>query len=541
MDEKEFMRLRDELNALKKINSEKLGDLKVNNEQKKEESIVKSETKLEEKEENTSKKDSILKELPEMEKFINSEETYKTEKLNENTDVENQKEKDKNGQDTKKESNKSKSKSELAAKKKKLGFKLALISMLLLPALQVLFVIGCNTKYLIRMPFFVIICILIVLLLVTLIYGINIFVKNRSANKRRLKKWLRNVLCIFIGLYVIGCIVFIILLYGPNERFRTWYITTGMQTMNHQYLVRWFYNEKQIQEIMGKNYIKESGESTNKNLINKEEPVKYNEYEKELLEHEEGEAYKIVTFEVNGAKAYIAAVFDPSKVKLEVTNKIGVIGEYVTKMMERNDAILGINAGGFVDAGNNLGESPTGITIKNKQIITNNEYGGTTSSGGIIGLTDDDVLVLLKNKTAEEAIEMGVRDAVSWGPFLIVNGVASEVSGNGGWGGGARSAIGQRKDGTILFLVVDSNAYRTTGAGMEDLVTIMQRYGAYNAANLDGGTSSVMDLPREVAMSQYGADCHDYFSQYACHINDPIDAARIHQTRYIADAWIVVE
>ena len=110
-------------------------------------------------------------------------------------------------------------------------------------------------------------------------------------------------------------------------------------------------------------------------------------------------------------------------------------------MMRKNNAILGINAGGFVDMGHNLGESPTGITIVDGVIKTNNEYGTAPSTGGIVGLTKDNVLVLLKNKTAEEALSMGVRDAVSWGPFLIVNGVSSEVYGNGGYGGGARSAI----------------------------------------------------------------------------------------------------
>ncbi len=426
-------------------------------------------------------------------------------------------------------------------KKKRRGFKLILVSLLMIPILQVLFIIGCNTNYLIRFPFFIIVVILEVLFIISLIYGFLLFKKNKLATKRRLKKWLKIILSIFFSLYIIGCVIFILLLYGPNSRFRTWYITTGMSTMNHQYLVKWFYNNNQIEEIMNNNYIEESGESTDKSLINKEEKVEYNEYEKELMEHEDGEPYKIITFEVKGATAYLAAVYDPSKVKLEVTDQIRVLGEYVTRMAQRNNAILAINGGGFVDAGNNLGESPTGITIKNKEIITNNEYGTASSTGGIVGMTDDNVLVLLKNTTAEEAIEMGVRDAVSWGPFLIVNGIASTVSGNGGWGGGARTAIGQRKDGTILFLVVDSNSYRTTGAGMEDLVQIMQRYGAYNAANMDGGTSSVMVVPRNIAMSKYGADCHDYFSNYACNINDPIDSQGIHQTRYIADAWIVVE
>lgn len=416
-----------------------------------------------------------------------------------------------------------------------------LISALLLPALQVLFIIGCNSKELLIKPVFIAVCVLNVLVLISLIIGIILFIKNRNSNKRKLRKWLKILMIIFMVFYIVGCTSFIILLYGPNEKFKTWLITTAMATMDHQYLCQWFYNEDQIDEILSKNYIIESEEDTDPELIKQQIEASYNEYEKELLIHEEGELYKIVKFEVNGADAYIAAIFDPSKVKLEVTEQVGVIGEYLTRMAQRNNAIMAINAGGFVDMGNNLGESPTGITIKNSEIITNNEYGYTTGSGGIIGLTKDNVLVLLKNKTAEEAIEMGVRDAVSWGPFLVVNGEPSVVSGNGGWGGGARSAIGQRQDGTILFLQVGSNSIRTTGAGMEDLVEIMVRYGAYNASNLDGGTSSVLALRRDIAINDWGATCHDFFTQHACAINDPIDAAGIHRTRYIADAWVVVE
>lgn len=426
------------------------------------------------------------------------------------------------------------------SKLKKVGFVLTLISALLLPGMQVLFIIGCNSKYLIRFPFFIGVCVLNVILLITLIVGLILFIKNRGANKRRLRKWLKVIMTIFMICYITGCTAFIILLYGPYGKFRTWLITTAMMTMDHQYLCKWFYNDTQINDIMSQNYIIESEEDTDPELIKQQIEASYNEYEKELLIHEEGEAYKIVKFEVNGADAYMAAIFDPSKVKLEVTEQIGVLGDYVTNMAARNNAVMAINAGGFIDGPESKGEFPSGITISDGQLITNNEYGYATESGGIIGLTNDNVLVLLK-KTAEEALAMGVRDAVSWGPFLVVNGQPSTVSGNGGWGGGARSAIGQRQDGTILFLQVGSNSYRTTGAGMEDLVEIMVRYGAYNAANLDGGTSSVLALRREEAISKWGATCHDYFSGYACAINDPINAVGSHMTRYIADAWVVLE
>lgn len=432
-------------------------------------------------------------------------------------------------------------------KRKKIGFKLMLLSLLLLPGLQVLFVIGCNSNYLIKLPILIIISILIVLLIVSLVLGLNWFIKNKEANKTRLKKWIKIVYSTFMSIYVVGCIVFVILLYGPNDKFRNWLITTAMQTMNHQYLCKWFYDEETINGILNNNYVEESGESTDTSLIEKVE-YKYrkdsyeNEYEKQILDVDDDIKYQIIKLNVNGCNGYLAAIYDPSKVKLAITQSLGSRGQYVTTMADNQKALLAINGGGFSDPGNSsAGGTPTGITIQGGQIITNGQYGTNNQGGGIIGFTNDDVLVLLKNTTAEQAINQGVRDAVSWGPFLIVNGVPSFIKGNGGWGYAARSAIGQRADGIVLLLVIDSNATRTKGADMADLTEIMQNYGAINAANLDGGTSSVMVMPKAIAQSEYNASCSDYRNETYCAINDPIDGELKHQTRPIADAWVVVE
>lgn len=435
-------------------------------------------------------------------------------------------------------------------KRKKIGFKLIILSLLLLPGLQVLFIVGCYSNYLIRFPFFVLICVLIIILLGLFILGINWFIKNREANKKRLKVWIKVLFSIFMTIYIVGCIGFVVLLYGPNEKFKTWLVTTAMQTMNHQYYCKWFYNEDAINEVINNNYVEESGESTDTSLIEQIEKPEYkykkdsyeNEYEKQILDVEDDIKYQIIELEVNGCNGYLAVIYDPSKVKLAVTKKLGTSGQYVTTMAENSNAVIAINGGGFSDPGHNgTGGTPTGITIQDGKIITNGEYGTNNQSGGIIGFTNDNVLVLLKNTTAREALTMGVRDAISWGPFLIVNGTPSFIKGNGGWGYAARTAIGQRADGIVLLLVIDSNATRTKGANMVDLTEIMQNYGAINAANLDGGTSSVMVMPKEIAQSQYNAPCADYRNDTYCAINDPIDGALKHQTRPIADAWVVVE
>ena len=151
-------------------------------------------------------------------------------------------------------------------------------------------------------------------------------------------------------------------------------------------------------------------------------------------------------------------------------------------------------------------------------------------------MTNDNVLVLMKNATGKKAIAAGVRDAVSWGPFLIVNGKKSFIKGNGGWGYAARTAIGQREDGIILLLVVDSNSTRTKGADMVDLTEIMSNYGAVNAANLDGGTSSVFVLPKKKSLKYIDSCAGDY-----CYINDPVNANLVHKTRGIATSIVVTD
>lgn len=195
-----------------------------------------------------------------------------------------------------------------------------------------------------------------------------------------------------------------------------------------------------------------------------------------------------------------------------VTANLFTSGQYVTTMAKNYEAIVAINGGRFYDPNySGDGGTPSGITISNGEVIT-----GTSSTvSKLIGFNEDNVLMLIDNCTVDMAIEYGITDAVYSTPFLIVNGTPSFISGNGGWGVAARTAIGQRADGIVLFLVVDTNEFRTSGASMTDLTEIMLNYGAINAANLDGGTSSVMALNYEM-------------------INDPIDSNLVHKSRPVA-------
>ena len=48
------------------------------------------------------------------------------------------------------------------------------------------------------------------------------------------------------------------------------------------------------------------------------------------------------------------------------------------------------------------------------------------------------------------------------------------------------------------MLVIDGRRTHSIGADMVDLTEIMMRYGAYNAANMDGGSSSSLIVEKQV-------------------------------------------
>lgn len=329
------------------------------------------------------------------------------------------------------------------------------------------------------------------------------------------------ILIILLGLFITGLGGGLFLMYGPYAGFRNWLITTAMTTMNHQYLATWFYSDEKISEVLANNRVIEPDEDSNVSLIeintdSLNNAIYKDEYDREILEREEGTLYKIIEIKENGYKGYLAAVYDPSKIRL-VTSQYSYKGEYLVDMAKREGAVLAINGGGFADSGGQgNGGTPVGIVISNGKIINRTRIGT-----GLIGFTSDNKL-FLGRVSADEAINMGIRDAVEFGPFLIVNGEVSSVVGNGGYGIHPRSVIGQRQDGIVLFLVIDGRSISSKGADMDDLISIMKRYGAINAANLDGGNSSVL-------------------VENGVILNNPIDWSNQVQTRPISNGFIVVE
>ena len=132
---------------------------------------------------------------------------------------------------------------------------------------------------------------------------------------------------------------------------------------------------------------------------------------------------------------------------------------------------------------------PTGLLMVSGEYFDNEfDYGQSVS---MCGFTQDNKLYVSDNITKSEIDQLNLRCAISFGPVLIVNG-QPRISSGTGWGVNPRTCIGQRQDGTVLFLVIDGRQTDTLGATLKNAQDILLNYGAYNAFNLDGGASTTM-------------------------------------------------
>lgn len=279
------------------------------------------------------------------------------------------------------------------------------------------------------------------------------------------------------------------LTYGPISYFRNLLVTTAMNTMTHQYLAYIFYNDEMIKDVMSKNYFVVIDENTNvDDIVIDTKPKDHydNKYDEQILERTPGNNdYKIIDLKIGNSTGYLVAIYDPSKVKTISMEQFGTIGERIITMCPREGGVVCINGGGVLDVNGKASGIPYGPVLKNGKIIWDD---GVT--GPVIGFNKDDKLVLVRSNAEDALNKHNLRDAVQFGPFLIVNGKPMRVVGDP-WGYSPRVAIAQRKDGIVLFLVADGENY-ANGATLKNMIDVLTKYGAHNAANLDGGHSTTL-------------------------------------------------
>ena len=204
------------------------------------------------------------------------------------------------------------------------------------------------------------------------------------------------------------------------------------------------------------------------------------------LVDEDGDGIIVETVKGSGYVGYMMVVLDPGRMMMGTPKKFGYAGLTVEDMVATYDCVAGVNGGGFEDPnGTGRGGIPKGMIVLDGEP----DYCVEGRAYEFVGFDDNFVLHTGKI-TPQDARDKNIQFGCSFGPVLLVNG--EEIAYTGFSGVNPRTAIGQRADGAVLLLVVDGRQAYSLGATYEDLAQIMLDYGAVNACNLDGGSSTVM-------------------------------------------------
>ena len=280
---------------------------------------------------------------------------------------------------------------------------------------------------------------------------------------------------------------------GPSPTARDLFVMSVRETSAMKWVANLYFTDEEIA------LIESGGEAgnvdeyveTDTSLINISKPAETTDgpvADEWGFVDEDGDGIIIDKVTGEGFVGYMMIVLDPSRVVLgTVPETYGYTGYTVAEMVESFDAVAGVNAGGFEDpGGSGNGSTPSTITVFEGQIYY--DYKG--AQDGFVGFDSNHVMHVGKF-TAQDIQEKDIQYGVAFGPVLVVNGEAADRSKLAS-GINPRTAIGQRSDGAVLLLVVDGRQAISIGCTWLDLVDIFLEYGAVNACNLDGGSSTLM-------------------------------------------------
>lgn len=303
-----------------------------------------------------------------------------------------------------------------------------------------------------------------------------------------MKKFLRITGKLFLWVFVTLALLaagFLVMIYmvsrGPSGQIRNLFVTSVRETSAAGFLADIFLSDQEVAAIMASNVVEAGEINTDTDLFTfTEEPGDTDE-----------ESPDIEIVDVRGAlyKGKMMIVKDPSRVKVGICDEFdkNKAGLTLLEIIDKYDAVAGVNGGRYNDDnGFGKGGQPEGIVFSEGKLV----YGELDKTYNIYGFDKNNVFICGK-MTGQEAVDKGFRDAVTFGPALVVNGKAVSTTGTGG-GLNPRTAIGQRADGAVLLLVIEGRQTSSLGATYLDLIEIMLDFGAVNAANLDGGMSSSM-------------------------------------------------
>ena len=306
------------------------------------------------------------------------------------------------------------------------------------------------------------------------------------------------------------------------QKWRNIWIETAMTTDQHKWLAQSFFPDWLIKDVMSRQVDIKDMSITEEFDPNKDlfggiiDPTVLVEGEPDsrgniVYSNNIEEGIVILKVEDTNYKGKLIIVDDPSRVILSTTDYKGSRGEFICDYLEKENAVVGVNASGFIDTGGvSLGGQVSGMCVSQGEY-----WGSYKSKYTLLGFDTDDRMVVGGTDNWEE---YNIRDGMQYRPSLILNG-EKVVSDSAGWGLQPRTTMGQCANGVVLILVMDGRQVGySLGATMEDCADILLEYGAVTAAACDGGSSSVIGYKGEI-------------------INEP--STNMPTGRYLPNAWVV--
>lgn len=309
---------------------------------------------------------------------------------------------------------------------------------------------------------------------------------NRRPKKRKKKKksntkvLLRGVLDMLIFLVVTTPLVFFL---GPYDNTRKTLISTVLAT-RHAYLINDIIPKPLLDRMLG---IEENDDSAEVFQDIKKVNVKY-------TVGNEVNRYKVHEQRFD---AYILEIKNPLKVKVAMTKFLGKMGQKTSDMAGEHNAVAAINGGSFIDKSSDgtayagTGSEPGGFVISGGKVVYPQGNVNENTIENVVAFTKNGELIV-GDHSISQLKKLNVQEAMCFRkPNIIINGVR-QVKNKMEEGLNPRTAVGQKADGTIIFLVIDGRKVTSPGASLYDVQEIMMSRGAVNAGALDGGYSSTM-------------------------------------------------
>ena len=278
----------------------------------------------------------------------------------------------------------------------------------------------------------------------------------------------------------------LIIVYGPSPTVRNMCVLSAKQASATKWVPGLFMSKDEIAAIV------DASNTIDTDTVSVDDIV-VDESEDEWADAKNG--MKLIFRQEANFKAYVLLVKDPSRIKLGVSSEnfsTAVEGMRIFDIAKKYNCIAAINGGEFSDpGGQGSGAAPMGITYSDGKCVWSS---GTDRT--FIGFDKENNLIVREGMTQKKAEELGVRD----GCCFMTGNVLIERDGdnvklnyaNDNRGVAQKTAIGQRKDGTVIMIITDGRSTDSVGSTRNEVIDLLVEYGAVSAGLLDGGSSSML-------------------------------------------------